>query len=377
MNKEALKEAMKPQTLHEDMRTQIYTDKDTGWKCLKHPLVFGVPYAEEMNGTYNLQYKYKVEALDKARRGCDWSSYLFLHERPYRFSAFMDVADLMDDKSYWEMLASIWSDSENLWQFRDELTPLLNSDRPEKGAMMDEDEREFLASLPDTICVYRGHQRINKMGHSWTMSYWKARWFAERFQSKETGILRGFVKKSSIIAVLTGRGEFEIIVDPDHVTGAKDFKLTKSAKLRGFFDIGKDSFALGSRSMHGPWHWDKVLFNALELARSTEGADKQVVELFAALHDCKRQNESDDPQHGPLAAEYVRELRSNGVIKLTNKQFDKLEYAIRHHDNGTISNDPTIGACWDADRLDLSRVGMVPNPSLLSTEAGKQNIWII
>ena len=35
--------------------------------------------------------------------------------------------------------------------------------------------------------------------------------------------------------------------------------------------------------------------------------------------------------------------------------------------NGLVSEDPTVGACWDADRLDLPRVGIQPDPALFST----------
>ena len=41
------------------------------------------------------------------------------------------------------------------------------------------------------------------------------------------------------------------------------------------------------------------------------------------------------------------------------------------HADGTVSSDPTVGACWDADRLDLPRVGITPRPELFSTEAAR------
>ncbi|MGB5446898.1 MAG: hypothetical protein WBM99_15485, partial [Psychromonas sp.] len=36
-----------------------------------------------------------------------------------------------------------------------------------------------------------------------------------------------------------------------------------------------------------------------------------------------------------------------------------------------LSTDPTIGTCWDADRLDLGRYGIYPKAQFLSTEAAK------
>ena len=35
------------------------------------------------------------------------------------------------------------------------------------------------------------------------------------------------------------------------------------------------------------------------------------------------------------------------------------------------SNNVTIQTCWDADRLDLSRLGITPNPALLCTESAR------
>ena len=49
-----------------------------------------------------------------------------------------------------------------------------------------------------------------------------------------------------------------------------------------------------------------------------------------------------------------------------------LEYAMRHHTGGRTSDDPTIGTCWDADRLDLGRAGIVPHERFMSTEPGRR-----
>jgi hypothetical protein len=44
---------------------------------------------------------------------------------------------------------------------------------------------------------------------------------------------------------------------------------------------------------------------------------------------------------------------------------------MHHHTDGHITDDPLVGACWDADRLDLPRVGIAPDPRYLSTQAGR------
>jgi uncharacterized protein len=42
---------------------------------------------------------------------------------------------------------------------------------------------------------------------------------------------------------------------------------------------------------------------------------------------------------------------------------------MKHHSDGEVSTDKTIQTCWDADRLDLGRVGIFPSPKFLSQEA--------
>ena len=44
-----------------------------------------------------------------------------------------------------------------------------------------------------------------------------------------------------------------------------------------------------------------------------------------------------------------------------------LIYGCRHHSDGFVEGDVTIRTCWDADRLDLGRVGIKPCASKLAT----------
>jgi uncharacterized protein len=121
---------------------------------------------------------------------------------------------------------------------------------------------------------------------------------------------------------------------------------------------------------HGIAHWARVLENGLRLAGET-GADIQVVQLFAILHDSQRVNESLDPKHGPRAAAYALELRGL-LFDLPDPAFRLLQRACAGHTYERTHPDVTIQTCWDADRLDLGRVGITPHPSRLCTEAAKR-----
>ena len=130
--------------------------------------------------------------------------------------------------------------------------------------------------------------------------------------------------------------------------------------------VRERSTGIDSR-IHGELHWRTVGANGLWLARSTERADSQVVFLFALLHDTMRLNDGYDPQHGHRAAAFAGELDAEGLLGIDQSQLDLLLHACAEHADGKVSTDPTIGSCWDADRLDLPRVGITPRPELFST----------
>jgi uncharacterized protein len=120
---------------------------------------------------------------------------------------------------------------------------------------------------------------------------------------------------------------------------------------------------------HGIAHWARVLENGLRLAETT-GADVAVVRLFAVLHDSRRFNEVTDPDHGPRAAEFARTLRGR-LFDLPDHEFGLLHRACAGHTHERTHPDVTIRTCWDADRLDLGRVGITPHPSRLCTEVAR------
>ena len=120
---------------------------------------------------------------------------------------------------------------------------------------------------------------------------------------------------------------------------------------------------------HGEAHWRCVATTGLELAAGADGTDPVVVLCFGLLHDTRRENETYDPGHGPRAEAFAGELRAEGLLGLGDRQFETLGEALRLHSNGQVSANPTIGTCWDADRLHLPRVSIEPDPTLFSTQA--------
>lgn len=119
--------------------------------------------------------------------------------------------------------------------------------------------------------------------------------------------------------------------------------------------------------VHGIAHWGRVLEAGLRLAEITR-ADKVVVAHFAVFHDARRRCDGDDPEHGKRGAELALRLRPG--LAMTERQCALLVHACRFHAEGRTHDDPTVQTCWDADRLDLWRVGITPRePGLGATAA--------
>ena len=60
------------------------------------------------------------------------------------------------------------------------------------------------------------------------------------------------------------------------------------------------------------------------------------------------------------------------LIELDDRRFELLYEACRLHTDGLTDGDLTLQVCWDADRLDLGRVGITPVPHLLCTDAARE-----
>lgn len=144
------------------------------------------------------------------------------------------------------------------------------------------------------------------------------------------------------------------------------------------WNIIEQQFPMGARSHHGPNHWKRVFKFGQRLAQAT-GADVEIVELFALFHDSRRMNDTWDPGHGKRGAELALRLHGD-LFSLSREKLDLLVSACRDHTEGGLIEDPTIGTCWDADRLDLWRVGIYPNARYFCTEeARKQEVieWAV
>jgi len=103
------------------------------------------------------------------------------------------------------------------------------------------------------------------------------------------------------------------------------------------------------------------------------GAKPEVVGYFALFHDSRRFNEGRDHNHGRRGAELAAQWRGE-LFDLDDESFDWLHTAYVHHADGLMAGDVSLQTCWDADRLDLERVGIRPQANRLCTDAARDCI---
>lgn len=126
---------------------------------------------------------------------------------------------------------------------------------------------------------------------------------------------------------------------------------------------------------HGPDHWNRVCNHGHAVSRAM-GIDPLVPHIFAWVHDSQREHDGYDTVHGREAVVFIHENRETLFAFLSDEQISELSYACELHSDGETEGGPLVRACWDADRLDLWRVDITPNPRYMCTPYGKDQ-WNI
>jgi len=187
-------------------------------QVIHHPLIIELFYDPDRCGLVNARYAAKVEERQRALDNKKWTTYVFVHERPYRVPALLKAMHLgCDDPS---LVANVWVDSENIWQHKKTWIHIWTK-MPDPRLTMDANERTVYNCMPDTVTIHRGikNPRHNRIGLSWTRDKERAVWFAHRLAMKtdKPTVIDATVEKRHVLAFFNGRGEEEVVVLPKHV----------------------------------------------------------------------------------------------------------------------------------------------------------------
>lgn len=123
---------------------------------------------------------------------------------------------------------------------------------------------------------------------------------------------------------------------------------------------------------HGITHWQHVEAFGLLMQEKCPAADKEVIRWFAYLHDSMRGNDEYNTEHGLAAAKFINKIRKTFLKDLSDNQIKLLKLACKYHTVRRKTDNLTVNICFDADRLDLPRVGIKPEVRRMASEVGRE-----
>ena len=183
--------------LHPDLRPYLREDG-----FLHHPLVVSLVVIPSIE---NKVYASKLKRLQE--RPDDYRRNIYFYERPYRWLTLMEWWEdgLLDEDTLREMLPAVYMDAEFTHQNDTE-----QAIRAFRDAGYTTDDTHWASKPTRPLMVYRGG---SPEGMSWTTSLLTAKWFAQRFGGDES-VYVGYAPPDAILAMMGGRGENEVVVDP-------------------------------------------------------------------------------------------------------------------------------------------------------------------
>lgn len=132
-----------------------------------------------------------------------------------RMEILINLYDDLEREIFYKVLGAIWSCSDDICVFKDDLEYFLAEDGTQYyGVMMTDEEKQALSLLPEVITLYRGCYSHNMNGLSWTTDLDTAIKFItlNRYAHSELEplVMTSKILKKDAILILD-RGENEII----------------------------------------------------------------------------------------------------------------------------------------------------------------------
>jgi len=149
-------------------------------------------------------------------------------------------------------------------------------------------------------------------------------------------------------------------------TKMKKEKIAEMARQSG--ELLAPFCTCGDLDIHGFPHLERVAILSGRLADAL-GEDVESAVVMGFLHDSARRDDRGGPGHAHDSAVLARRLLGRFYPDM---DADRICDAIERHADGETTADPLTACLWDADRLELKRLGRTIDTDLLSTEAAKR-----
>jgi hypothetical protein len=175
--------------------------------------------------------------VEKIIDGCDNALSIYhMIEKAYVLGFLKYAAPYLAKEDFSTILADAWIRSEqpnhepNLPQSR--LLAMFRAADPK--ILMDDQERNMLDSLEDTVTVYRGVHSAKSNGvnaMSWTLDQDTAAWFAGRY-GRQGCVYEAKIEKAHICALFLGRNESEVILNPKYLMDISQVQIMEQGGMK-------------------------------------------------------------------------------------------------------------------------------------------------
>jgi len=230
-----LKEFNELYSKHEPLRPELrpFLEKSKfGW-FIRHP--FCNDMIPDLTRCAQIHYRIDRQAAkaDACFENQDWEGYIGCVEVYSQLDWLAKDAYLLPDDKYWSLLGRIYGAKKFTHYSRDVIDTLFRADRPGRENLMDPDERDVLARLPDVLTVYRGYTDDKEEGYedgiAWSLDRREGVWYANTdHDSDNPRLITGRVRKADVWAYCEGG---DLLLPPEKVF-AKRNRRAWSEKAR-------------------------------------------------------------------------------------------------------------------------------------------------
>ena len=231
---------------YEPLRKELrkYLEKSRWGYFIRHPfcndMIHDLDYCSHIHQRID---RWTAQA-DECFENQDWEGYLGNIDINSQPEWFDKDKELFSDEQYWRLLGRVYGCQKFTHDRRDLFDELFRSERPGRENLMDAEEREIFARLPDEFVVYRGYSEDVWLGYTdgiaWTLDRRHAVWYANWNRELENvRVITGRVRKADIWAYLEGG---DILLPPENVFTTQNRRAWSEKARAAFTDFIKKPF---------------------------------------------------------------------------------------------------------------------------------------
>jgi hypothetical protein len=168
------------------------------------------------------QQQHIDDAIDRE----DWQSVLWQMPKGCYGEILSMIAWKLADAERAALVREAWTGTENPYRDRD-VWLMLFTDRCPREQLMTAEDLACYRALAPVVEIWRGSRKpLHARGLSWTVEPDIAAWYARRYFGNDGRVYNVRVLRESIIAYFAGRGESEVIVNPNLLPPLRKFAWT-------------------------------------------------------------------------------------------------------------------------------------------------------